>query len=95
MIVAVEFYVEVMRELVIAIGAALFLANVFALVRRRNDRRKAEIKRAQRQRAKNAGVRVKEPEVDLAQAPVARTVLFAIIGFVVMLWGLASLVVSG
>ena len=40
-----SFYDEVLRELITALGAALFLANLFALVRRRSDARRA----AQRQ----------------------------------------------
>lgn len=94
MIVGAEFYVEVMRELVIALGAALLLANVFALARRRRDRHRAEITKAQRLRAKNAGVRVKEP-AELPVVPVARTVLYAVVGFIVMIWGIGSYVVQG
>ena len=36
-----SFYDEVMRELVLALGGALFLANALALVRRRGDARRA------------------------------------------------------
>ena len=36
-----SFYDEVLRELVTALGAALFIANLFALVRRRSDARRA------------------------------------------------------
>ena len=38
---AESFYDSVMRELVFAIGAALFVANAFALYRRRLDERAA------------------------------------------------------
>ena len=38
---AVDFYGDVLLELVTALGAALFVANVFALMRRRGDRRRS------------------------------------------------------
>lgn len=53
------FYDEVLRELLVAMGAALFVGNLLALLRR---------------------------------APVARTLTYMAIGFVVAVWGLASLV---
>jgi hypothetical protein len=81
----VSFYDEVMRELVFAIGAALFIGNLIALFRRR--------------RGVPAGARPglgaapdDEPEY-LEQAPIARTLTFLAIGFVVMVAGLASLIV--
>ena len=70
-----EFYDDVMRELLFALGAALFLGNVFALIRRRNP--PARVK-----------ARSDEPVLTV---PVARTVAYAAIGFVVMIWGLASM----
>jgi len=59
-----EFYDEVLRELLVAMGAALFVGNLMALLRRRGA---------------------------TGQAPVARTVAFMVMGFVVAFWGLASL----
>jgi hypothetical protein len=69
---------EVMRELVLAIGGALFLANAFVLVRRRAD-------------ASHPGPQAKN-SADLAQAPLARTVTYMLIGFVVAVWALASMI---
>ena len=69
---------EVMRELVLAIGGALFLANAFVLVRRRTD-------------ASRPGPRGSD-SADLAQAPLARTVTYMLIGFVVAVWALASMI---
>ena len=68
-----DFYDEVLRELLVAVGAALFLGNLLALVRRRAPESVAARGDA------------------LPQAPVARTVLYIVIGFVVMVWGIASL----
>ncbi len=74
-----DFYDEVMREIVLALGAALFLANAFALVRRRADARRAA-----------AG----NQTADLAQAPLARTVTYMLIGLIVAIWALASMLNS-
>jgi hypothetical protein len=84
----VSFYDEVMRELVLALGAALFLANAFALVRRRADARKAATG-ASRGRDRALG-----DESDLSQAPLARTVTYMLIGLIVAVWALASIVNS-
>ena len=84
-----SFYDEVMRELVLALGGALFCANAFALVRRRADARQAAAG------ARGAARRTAHPEADerdLAQAPIARTIAYMLIGLVVAVWALASIV---
>ncbi len=68
-----DFYDEVLRELLVAMGAALFVGNLMALLRRR------------------APASVGESGDALPRAPVGRTVAFMVMGFVVALWGLASL----
>ena len=73
-----SFYDEVLRELVLAIGAALFLANGWALVRRRSDA----------SRPSTPG----GDSADLAQAPLARTVTYMLIGLIVSVWVLASII---
>lgn len=70
-VIAVSFYDQVLLELLAAIGAALFLGNLLALVRRRRE---------------PAGA------ADLDRAPIGRTVLYLVVGFVVMLWSVGSLV---
>lgn len=90
-----SFYDEVLRELVAALGAALFVANLYALVRRRADARRAAHRTVARSRPGspvrgNRRATGGEP-VDLVQAPVARTVTYMVIGFLVMVWGIASL----
>jgi hypothetical protein len=72
------FYDEVLRELLVALGAALFVGNLIALVRRRPP-------------ASRAGDDDQQP---LPRAPLARTVLYLLIGLVVMVWGIASLAVA-
>lgn len=67
------FYDQVLRELLAALGGALFLGNLLALLRRRH--------------APAPGA-----DADLERAPVGRTLLYLVIGFVVMVWAVASLV---
>lgn len=70
-----DFYDDVMRELLVALGAALFLGNLLALARRRRPPARVQ-------------ARSEEPVVAV---PLTRTVAYAVIGFVVMLWGIASM----
>lgn len=58
-----------------AVGAALFVGNLMALIRRRAP----------------ASVAQSEDGHALTRAPVARTVAFMVMGLVVAVWGLASL----
>jgi hypothetical protein len=85
----VSFYDEVMRELVLALGGALFLANGLALVRRRGDARRAAARTPGGGRGRGTA---HGNDTDLAQAPLARTVLYMTIGLIVALWALASIV---
>lgn len=87
-----DFYDDVLLELVTALGAALFLANAFALVRRGADRRAAAKAAVVRSRP-GSPVRkqVRESTGKLDQAPLARSVTFMLFGLVVAVWGLASI----
>lgn len=93
-----SFYDQVMRELLTALGAALFVANAMALARRRSDARRAAQRTVARTRPGSPvrGNRRAEEEAsrELPQAPLARTVTYLCIGFVVMVWGIASLSMS-
>ena len=73
-----NFYDEVLRELLVALGAALFLGNLLALIRRRPPAALAR-------EAEESG------EETPLRAPVGRTVVYLLVGLVVMLWGVASL----
>jgi hypothetical protein len=77
-----DFYDEVLREGVLALGAALFVGSALALLRRRKD--------AQRTTTRGGGAFTSDD--DLSQAPVARTVTYMLIGLVVAIWGLASII---
>jgi hypothetical protein len=88
-----SFYDEVLRELIAAMGAALFFGNLYALARRHWDEDRVAARTVERGRP---GSPVRSPakpaqKRELAQAPVARTVTFAVLGFFVMIAGLASL----
>jgi hypothetical protein len=90
----VSFYDDVLRELVAAVGAALFFGNLIALLRRRSDRRRASERAAARGRpgspvkSKVAATRRRDT---LSQAPLTRTTLYLVIGFVVMVAGIAAM----
>ncbi|HEY1740489.1 MAG TPA: hypothetical protein VGI86_17380 [Acidimicrobiia bacterium] len=88
------FYGEVMQELVVALGAALLLANVMALVKRRQDKDSAAQKKLRKARPGSPVRKVGQADRhgDLAVAPLARTVTYALVGLVVMIWGVASIV---
>jgi len=70
-----DFYDEVLRELLVAVGAALFVGNLMALLRRR---------------APASATEDGDGEA-LPRAPLARTVTYLVLGLVVALWGIASL----
>ncbi len=87
-----DLYGDVLLELVTALGAALFAANAYALVRRSRDRREAAKAAVVRSRP-GSPVR-KQVEASrgvLAEAPVGRTVTFMLLGLVVFIWGLATI----
>jgi hypothetical protein len=71
----VSIYDDVLRELVAAVGAALFLGNLIALVRRRSG-------------SQVAATRARDT---LPEAPITRTVVYLVIGFVVMVAGIAAI----
>jgi hypothetical protein len=88
-----DFYGEVLRELVTALGAALFVANAWALARRKVDAEVSAKRTVARARPGSPvrGYRRETEGGDLVRAPVARSVLYLVIGLVVMIWGIATL----
>ena len=83
-----------LRELVFALGAALFIGNLLALVRRRRDTEAARSEALARNRPGSPvrGNRRTGPGDDLVRAPGGRTLAYAVIGFVVMVAGLGAIV---
>ncbi len=87
------FYDEVLRELVAAIGAALFLGNAIALYRRRADAQAVSKRTVARSRPGSPVRGYKRTgNQDLPQAPLVRTVTYLLIGFIVMIAGLGALI---
>jgi hypothetical protein len=91
-----DFYDEVMRQLIAAIGAALFVANVLALAKRNRDAQVRGARAGARSMKAKGSSRVQATgrtrDGELVQAPVARSVAFATLGFVMMVAGIAALV---
>ncbi len=83
-----SFYDDVLRQLIAAMGAALFLGNLVALIRRRADAKRTAV--AGRKTAKGAKT-TKADVDDLPVAPIGRTIGYMLLGLVVMVWGVASL----
>jgi hypothetical protein len=96
----VTFYDEVLLELLAAVGAAMFFGNLYALVRRRADAQRAAAARVATRSGSSKRRLAPAPRAtsrqklsgELAQAPVARTVVYVVLGFVMMVAGIASLV---
>jgi hypothetical protein len=88
-----NFYDEVLREMLFALGAALFVANALALYRRRADAQAAARRTVARTRPGSPvrGNR-RTDDRDLPQAPLARTVAYLVVGFVVMVAGLGAMI---
>ena len=93
-----SFYDEVMRELIAAIGAALLIANLIALARRRKDAQVRGVRAGARSVKVKGSSRVQATgrtrDGELVQAPVARSVAFATLGFVMLVAGVAALVAA-
>jgi phosphotransacetylase len=85
-IAATNFADQVLRELVVAMGAALFIGNLLALVRRSRPAQDSDGELETDAAADDA--------IAPRPAPVARTLVYLVIGLVVMVWGIASIAVS-
>lgn len=91
-----SFYDDVLRELIAAFGAALFIGNLLALARRGRDADRIAAQTVARARP---GSPVRNPARpgaprELAQAPIGRTIAYLLIGFVVMVAGIAAVATS-
>ena len=86
-------YDEILRELITAVGAALFFANFWALLRRPHDADRVSATTVARARPGSPVRNQANPSQkrELAQAPVARTITYLVLGFVVMVAGIASI----
>ncbi len=87
-----DFYSDVLRNLVLALGGALLVGNVMALRHRRRDAEQAMQRTVARARPGSPvrGYRRDETLADLPQAPVVRSVAYAGIGLVMVVWWVAT-----
>lgn len=85
----------VLRQLVVALGAAMFCACGWALIKRRHDaERRGAVAGARSVKVKGASRAAatgRTLDGELVQAPIGRTVAFMALGFVMMIAGIASL----
>jgi hypothetical protein len=95
-VVLASFYDDVMRELLAALGAALFFGNLVALMRRSQDADREAARTVARSRPGSPVRPVARPSrhVDLARAPLARTLAYLVLGFVIMVVGIAAMVAA-
>ena len=86
-------YDEILRELLTAVGAALFVANLWALLRRHRDADRVSATTVARARPGSPVRNQANPSAkrELAQAPIARTITYMVLGFVVMVSGIAAI----
>jgi hypothetical protein len=120
--VIASFYDEVLREILAALGAAMFVSRVLVLVRRGRHEQLVDVPagpapvgevRTEDEPVDDAGddaggdepaeaddeddaaleddAADEDDEVELRDEPLARTLLFLVLGFIVMVAGLASL----
>lgn len=89
-----DLYSDVLRNLVLALGGAMFVGNVMALRHRDRDREDAAVRTVARARPGSPvrGYRHDETYTDLPTAPVGRSVLYAGIGLLMVVWWAASVV---
>lgn len=81
-----SFYIEVMKELIVAFGAALVIGNVLAIVRRRPPEPTESTGPNQ-----STGSTGSTEAPTLTRAPLGRSLVFVALGTLMVVWGLASL----
>lgn len=92
-----DFYTQTMIELVLALGAAMVVGNIFAIFKRKKDRQIAQqsLKQNPRQSKHQTSTLVKnqmaQGKATLAVAPLKRSILYIIIGLVVFAWAAITL----
>lgn len=89
-----SFYDDVLRELIVALGAALALGNGLALLRRQRDaqaRARAGL-RSTKAKGSSRARGGRTATGDLVQAPVARSVAYLVLGLVMFVAGIAAIV---
>jgi hypothetical protein len=90
-----SFYDDVLRELIVALGAALALGNGLALIRRRDAQARARAGvRSTKAKGSSRARGGRTATGDLVQAPVARSVAYLVLGLVMVVAGIAAIVAA-
>lgn len=84
-----NFYIEVMKELIVAFGAALVIGNVLAIVRRRPPEPTEPNQSTGPDQSTGPTGSTGAPT--LTRAPLGRSLVFVALGTLMVVWGLASL----
>ncbi len=87
-----DFYSDVLRNIVLALGAALFFGNSMALYHRRRDADQAVRRTVAKARPGSPvrGYRRDATLTDRPQAPIGRSLLYAGIGLLMVVWWIGS-----
>ena len=91
-VVVGSFYDEVLRELIAAMGAALFFGNLYALLRRHKDADRIAARTVERGRPGSPVRSPAKPSArrELAQAPVGTEIAGVVLALLVPAMGLAQ-----
>lgn len=95
-----DFYTQTLVELILALGGAMVVGNIFAIFRRKRDRKIAQESLKQNPRASRHQTstlvknQVAQGKVTLAVAPLYRSIIFIVIGFLAFAWAAVTLTVA-
>jgi hypothetical protein len=95
-----DFYTQTMVELIMALGGAMVVGNLFAILKRKRDKKNAleSLKISTRTSKQTTQTMVKnqvaQGKATLAVAPIYRSVIFIIIGLLAFSWAAVTLLSS-
>ena len=95
-----DFYTQVLIEIILALGAAMVVGNGMAIARRKRDRITAQESLKTNPRASKHTTatlvknQVAQGKATLAVAPLWRSILYVVIGLVVFSWAAVTLIVA-
>lgn len=95
-----DFYTQTMIELILALGGAMVVGNILAILKRKRDLQEAResLKQTPRQSKHQTSTMVKnqmaQGKATLAVAPLKRSLIFIAVGLVAFLWAAVTLFAS-
>mgnify|MGYP000897703473 CR=1 FL=1 len=95
-----DFYTQTMVELILALGAAMVLGNLLAILKRNKDKKIAQesLKTSPRtSKQTNSAMlknQVSQGKATLAIAPLKRSIVFIVIGLIAFTWATITLLAS-